>query len=148
MKIDSVDLSQKVVKNKTKTWPGLIGTGMTEFFIDDRMKEFLTEHIEHQEINFVKVDIVKHDYWLLNIVGLRDCMDYEQSEFTVYEKVNKPDQITKLVIKEDKVSELDIFRVLDRPEVIFVTEPLKTLMENHGFTGIRFFGGVDLSTFS
>ena len=147
VKIDGVDVRNMVVKNKTKTFPDLMGTGMTEFFVSERMKTFLTDHVERQDIHFVKVEIQKHDYWLLNIVGLRDCMDYERSQFTVYEKVNKPDHITKLVIREDEVSELDIFRLLDRPEVVFVTEPLKDRMEQQGFTGMRFFGGVNLTTF-
>lgn len=147
-RIDTLDLSQMVVKNKTKHFPDLIGTGMTEFFVTNQLKNFLIKHVKGHELNFVKVEIATHAYWLLNIIGLRDCMDYERSTYTTYEKFDKPDQITKLVIREDQVSELDIFRISDRPELVFVTESLKSLMESKGFTGIRFFEGTDLTTFS
>ena len=147
IKLDSIDVSQLVIKNKTKIFPDLLGTGLTEFLVSERLRDFLIENVKAQEINFVKVKITKFDYWLINIVNLRDCMDYEQSEYTVYKKVNKPDQITNLVVKEDQISELDMFRISDRPEMVFVTESLKKLLEDQGFTGIRFFGGANLTVF-
>ncbi|MGD1842381.1 MAG: imm11 family protein [Thermonemataceae bacterium] len=141
----SVDLRKMVLKNKTKLYPDLLGTGSTEYFVSEPLRLFIEQNVKHQPINFIEVTIADKKYWLLNIIGLRNCMDYEQSTYTVYEKVNKPDQITKLVVREDKLYELDLFRLLDRPEIVFVTEPLKKALDKEGFTGIRYFDNMDLT---
>ncbi|WP_411812465.1 imm11 family protein [Chryseobacterium scophthalmum] len=143
-KIDEINTFDFVVKNKTKKFPDFWGTGSQEFFVSNELKNFLEKNIKKQHINFLEFTIEKKQYWFLNIVGLRDCMDYENSVYSKYEN-NEPDEITNLVIDEEKIDEYDIFRLKDNPVKLFVTESLKLKMEELNFSGIEFLESMDLT---
>lgn len=143
-KIDEINTFDFVVKNKTKKFPDFWGTGSQEFFVSNELKNFLEKNIKKQQINFLEFTIEKKQYWFLNIVGLRDCMDYENSVYSKDEN-NEPDEITNLVIDEEKIDEYDIFRLKDNPVKLFVTESLKLKMEELNFSGIEFLESMDLT---
>ncbi len=132
------------LKNKTKNYPDLLGTGSSEFFVSNQLKTFLENNIKKQRINFLEFTIEKKQYWFLNIVGLRDCMDYENSIYSKYEN-NEPDEITNLVIDEEKIDECDIFRLKDNSIPVFITDVLKIKLEEMNFTGIKIIESMDLT---
>ncbi|MDC7242091.1 MAG: hypothetical protein PQJ50_17185 [Spirochaetales bacterium] len=144
-KVDIVDDSKLVIKNKSKILPDYIGTGSSEVFISEQLKNFLNEKDLKQIINYVPIVLFKKNYYLLNIIGLRDCMDYSKSEYTTYPKNDLPDKITSLVFDETKINSIDIFRMKDKSLHIFVTEKLKRELENKKFTGIKFYESMDLT---
>ena len=143
-RIDEINTFNFVVKNKTKKFPDYWGTGSQELFVSSELKTFLEKNILKQQLNFIEFTIEKKQYWFLNIVGLRDCMDYKNSVYSKYEN-NEPDEITNLVIDEEKIDEYDIFRLKDNPVKLFVTESIKLKMEELNFEGIDFDANMDLT---
>lgn len=143
-KIDEIKTYNFILKNKTKNYPDLLGTGSSEFFVSNQLKTFLENNIKKQRINFIEFTIEKKQYWFLNVVGLRDCMDYENSIYSKYEN-NEPDEITNLVIDEEKIDECDIFRLKDNSIPVFITDVLKIKLEEMNFTGIKIIESMDLT---
>jgi hypothetical protein len=143
--IEEVDFQKILVKNVTKEFPDLMGTGSSEFFVTERFKNLLEEKLSKQKIKFIEGVIHKRKYFLLNIIGLRDCMDYEESIFNTYKKVNLPHQITKLVVNENKVEHFDLFRLKDKPIHIFLTLAMKEIMQKEKFRGLDYIESMDLT---
>jgi len=143
-KIDEIKTDNFILKNKTKNYPDLLGTGSSEFFISNEFKNFLENNIIKQKINFIEFTIGKKQYWFLNIIGLRDCMDYKNSVYSKYEN-DQPDEITNLVIDEKKIDENDIFRLKDNSIPVFITDSIKIKLEEMNFTGIKIIESMDLT---
>ncbi|MFC7348464.1 imm11 family protein [Chryseobacterium zhengzhouense] len=143
-KINEIKTFNFTLKNKTKNYPDLLGTGSSEFFVSNELKTFLEKNITKQKINFIEFTIGKKQYWFLNIIGLRDCMDYKNSIYSKYEN-NQPDEITNLVIDEKKIDQNDIFRLKDNSIPIFITDSIKIKLEEMNFTGIKIIESMDLT---
>lgn len=125
------------------TFPDLLGTGSSEFLVSDRFKAVLERHGRRDELNFVPIEVEGRPYHLLNLLGLRDAMDREQSVYTAFDD-GFPDTIEWLEVVPDRVDEYDIFRLETKPELVFVSAALRTALEAEGVTGLRFFGGRNL----
>lgn len=134
-----------ILKNISKKFPDLMGTGSSELFLSDELKLFFENFIEKQDLNFIPYLINKKQYWLLNIVGLRDCMDYDKSDYSTYNHNGFINEIKNLVVREEKINAFDIFRLKDKPVNIFVTESIKLKMEELKFEGIDFEDNMDLT---
>lgn len=82
-------------------------------------------------------------YWIFNLLSVIDAMDMSQSDYTVYPEsagklAGKMRKIKQLVLDEDKLQGVHMFRLKNRPTYVFVSEELKAKLENEGVTGIRF----------
>lgn len=143
--ISKVDFQKIIIKNVTKKFPDLMGTGSSEFFVTERFKNFLEEKISTQKLRFIEGILHQKKYFLLNIIGLRDCMDYEKSVYTTYKSVSLPHQISKLVVHETKVHHLDLFRLKDKPLHIFISLALKEIMQKENFIGLEYIESMDLT---
>lgn len=79
------------------------------------------------------------DYVLLNVIGIVSCADLDQSE---YESLGDEDDpmhvIDKLVIKTDRVKGLDIFLVLEDPQLIVISERVHRHLQGYPFKDIYF----------
>ena len=137
--------NKMILKNISKKFPDLLGTGSSELFLSDELKLFFESFIQKQELNFIPYLINKKQYWLLNIVGLRDCMDYDKSDYTTYSHNGFINEIKKLIVREEMIEEFDIFKLKDKPVNIFVTESLKLKIEELNFEGIDFEDNIDLT---
>lgn len=124
------------IKWKTKKIPDLLGPSTSELFISSRFKEVLEQEVKNQQIHYIKTTILKDTFWFLNILGVRDCMDYERSKYTT--KKGVVNKIENLVIEEEKLEEYDIFRLKHNFISVFVTEPLKNKLEEAELQGIEF----------
>ncbi len=71
-------------------------------------------------------------------------MDYEKSVYTTHDN-NEPDEITNLVINDEKIDEFDIFRLKDDPIPVFITSALKSKLDDANCTGIKFIDSKDLT---
>ena len=143
--IESISTARLTIENRSGHYPDVMGTGSSELFVRDRLKAFLQCKMPSRKIRFPEIEIAEEKYSLLNIVGLRGCMDHDHSTYTVFERTGLPDQITNLVIIDDMIDEFDLFRIHDKPQFVFATEPLKEEMESQAFTGIRFIDSMDLT---
>src|SRR5690554_3078445 len=78
------------------------------------------------------------DYKIANVVGLVSCIDENKSDLDYFDD-GDIEFINKLVLKESKVpSDLDIFRLRERPTLVIVSDVLKTAIEGSGMTGCVF----------
>ncbi len=143
--LKNVDCSKIEIKNKTKKITDFIGSGKSEFFINEKLKELLIKYVKNQELNFLQTNILNKEYWLLNIVGLRDCMDKDKSKFTVFEANGEPDEITNLTVHETQINEYDIFRIKEKPLHIFITEALKEELEKQQVSGLKYIDSMNLT---
>jgi hypothetical protein len=78
-------------------------------------------------------------YYVLNICNLIKALDLERSRYRY--SVTDPSIIMGLthpVLKEDKIKGLDILRLQEYEESIFISERLKKAMEEAGITGCDF----------
>lgn len=143
--INHINPSVFILKNKTKKLPDLLGTGSSELFISKRLKDLLEEKGLKQKIKYIPVTILEHSYFLLNIIGLRDCMNYSESIFTTFTNHDLPDKITSLIVNMDKIETLDLFRLKDKPIHIFITDKLRKELEEKEITGVHYIESMDLS---
>ncbi|WP_143337235.1 imm11 family protein [Dokdonia pacifica] len=132
------------LKNKTKELPDVIGTSLSHFFINDKVKAILKKEITEQEINFLPVKLDIHTFWLVNIVGLLDCFDYKNSEYTTF-KNGLPRKIFDIKFIENNIPEIAIFRIKESPIKLFITEKLKNILEEAGVTGVKYSDNMDLT---
>jgi len=143
-KITSVNEANIKGENTREKKSDLIGTGDSVYFVSEKLKNILTSHISEEDVYFLPQVIYGDDYYLLNITGLKECMDLENSTYSTFEN-GMPDEITKLVLEEDKIEAYAIFRIKEKPLHIFVTEKLKKSLEEHNCTGILFMDSMDLT---
>ncbi|WP_210150138.1 hypothetical protein [Chryseobacterium scophthalmum] len=52
-KINEIKTFNFTLKNKTKNYPDLLGTGSSEFFVSNELKTFLEKNITKQKINLL-----------------------------------------------------------------------------------------------
>ncbi len=143
-KVESFTMDNAVIKNKTKKNPDLISQGDVILFASKHLKKILKDNLSKQEINFPEITFNKKPYFLINLIGLRDCMDRKLSKFTQFPNGNV-DEITSLVVIKNKIEEIDMFRIPEYPLEIFVTENLKEILETEQCTGIKFSESMDLT---
>lgn len=73
------------------------------------------------------------DFWILNILDLVDCFDWEKSDYVKRTKhINPnefwPDDITNLEMIDQKIHGRNIFRMLDFPTDIFISRHLEAII--------------------
>ncbi|GGG41206.1 hypothetical protein GCM10011344_47620 [Dokdonia pacifica] len=129
------------VKNKKKKIPDILKSG--EVLVNEKVKKLLEEQTT-AIINYIPLKVDKYDYWLLNIINHLDCFDYENSEFTTL-KSGKPFKITNLKLITQNIPEIAIFRLKEKSSTLFVTDKLKTILEEANVTGIRFNEDMNLT---
>jgi len=135
------------IKNVTKNFPDcMAASGFCETFVNDKFKDLLQKFIPEDKIDFIKV---KHtfrgrQYYLINLLDVKNCMDYENSEYTTYDNKELKD-ITKLVVIPNKTDKYDIFRIKEKLTNIFITEDLKNEIESMNITGVKFIETMNLT---
>lgn len=134
------------IKNKSKKYPDFTGVGTSEFFVNKKFKEKIEEYIAPSKVKFINVKVVDQDYWLLNILQIKDVINRERSEIEYYDN-GEIDEIYNLQINQQDIDKYDIFRLKEYPVPIFITDDLKNVFQDSNFTGITYFSSCDLSEF-
>jgi hypothetical protein len=64
-----------------------------------------------------------------------DAIDMDESIFKVYPQATV---FNKIVLLEERVRGIDIFRLKEKPSMVFVSEKFKEMTENHKLRGFNF----------
>lgn len=105
--------------------------------VSTRFKDILSSLPDSKYIQFIKCKSnyakQKEEFWIMNILELVDCFDWEKSEYikeTKYINPNEfwPDAITRVEMIDEKTNGRNIFRVLDFPTYIFISKHLEGII--------------------
>lgn len=138
---DEIKFSSIWLKNVSKRFPDLMGTGSSEYFITDKFKDLILSMESPENIHFIHGVFTRKpkEYWLMNLLNNVECFDWENSEYTIYDEARVGrkaiNEIEKLAIKEEKVNGRNIFQIAEYPFSIYISQKLKDAMEEHGITG-------------
>ncbi|HEX3048826.1 MAG TPA: DUF1629 domain-containing protein [Bacillota bacterium] len=119
--------------------------------ISDKFRNILVD-ISPEFLEFFPVQIVCEktneidaSYYFLNILHNIPCFDWEQSDYGTLGFDDIIIKVSKLVIKPDFVKERDIFRIKELPELIFISEKLRTILEREAISGMEFINIEDVT---
>lgn len=105
-----------------------------------KAKKVIEEIVKVDEVEFLPcyLDGVNEIFYILNILGQEDCVDYEKSKFTRFP--SNPNKIMSFEYIEfkNKVNR-HFFRIKDLPYChYFVSQEAKEKLENAGLKGLDF----------
>jgi hypothetical protein len=93
----------------------------------------------------VKIEEIKNDFEILNVLDLVACVDEENSEFDKwpesdgrYDKIGKFRMFTRLCIDEKIAQGHHLFRLVEWPLALIASSELKEFLEKLNVTGIIF----------
>lgn len=133
---DIGDPTIKFRNKKAKITDYIMGIGRFPI-VSTRFKDLLSSLPDSEYIQFIKCKSnyfkQTEEFWMMNILELVDCFDWEKSEYvkrTKYSNPNEfwPDDVTKVEIIDEKTNGRNIFRVLDFPTYIFISKQLEGLI--------------------
>lgn len=105
--------------------------------ISNRFKEILAALPDSQYMQFIPCQSnyskASEQFWVLNLLELVDCFDWENSEYIKRTKhINPsefwPDEVTRVEMRADKIGDRNIFRMLDSPTNIFISKYLENII--------------------
>jgi len=104
----------------------------------EKAKNLIEEICDKNEVEFLPCELENTDkqYYIFNILGLEDCVDYEKSKYKNY-----PSNPNKVMFFEhiefNKTINRHFFRIKDLPYCYyFVSEEAKEKLEKSGLTGL------------
>lgn len=116
--------------------PGLVFSGRLCRLLQDMMLtnlQYFPLHIAHAPDG-----ATGEGYWIVNVVGVVDCVDREASDLE-YFKDGDIEFVNRLVLDEGKIPPgLDIFRLAGRSTLVVVSQTLKDAIVGAGMTGFVF----------
>lgn len=143
--IENLKLRNVLVKNYTKIFPDFMGTGSVEIFVNDKLKEILTHHLKLEDVKFHEIKFHDRTYYLVNLLNLKECMDYKNSIYTTYSSSNALRKITSLEVLDSELSEIELFRMKEKPTHLFATEQLVSILRKNNVSGIDYNSSKDLT---
>ena len=124
-----------------------VANHLTYLIVSDDVKQVLeqegVQNIEYLPVSIYdqKKRLASSEYFILNVLGTVDCLDYEKSEYE--RSLVNPARIQhfdKVEIHEDKVPEdIKIFRLKDRPAMIFIRSDLLKAFKKNKLSGFETF---------
>lgn len=133
---DIGDPTIKFRNKKAKITDYIMGIGRFPI-VSTRFKDLLSSLPDSEYIQFIKCKSnyfkQTEEFWMMNILELVDCFDWEKSEYTKRTKYSNPnefwpDDVTKVEMIDEKTNGRNIFRVLDFPTYIFISKQLEALI--------------------
>jgi hypothetical protein len=89
-------------------------------------------------VEYLPLDCDEGEFWLVNVLDVADCLDWEQSELTYFDDGGLKG-IRRYVFKPDCLEEHHMFRTPEHKySRIFVSDEFKALVENSNLVGLRF----------
>ncbi|WP_232371659.1 imm11 family protein [Leptospira ainazelensis] len=131
----------------------LVLTGLPGLVISGKFKNSLDsagiKNIEYIPARIFDSHLKKNfeDYFVANIIGLVDCIDFQRSKLTM--RAAFPDKIRnieELYIDESKLNDLPIFRLKRRITLVLISESLKQILESSKLQGIEIIPANGYST--
>ncbi|MBX2924705.1 MAG: hypothetical protein KF746_21060 [Chitinophagaceae bacterium] len=133
------------LKNKTKNYPDLMGDTMRNLIISEKFKQLLELIEEPKKIQFIPVDVSGKKYFLLNILNVISCFNWEQSKYTTFSNPKVLDEVTHLVLNKEPLKGVNIFRMKEEPFPVFISRKLHDALVDYGITGVEFIYTMDLT---
>ncbi|EMO70807.1 hypothetical protein LEP1GSC120_2183 [Leptospira santarosai str. 200702252] len=122
----------------------LVVTGLPGLLISKKFKSVL-ESAGVKNVEYIPATIFDShlkisfaDYFIANIIGLVDCIDFKRSKLTM--RAAFPDKIRdidKLYIDESKTNNLPIFRLARRMTLILISDSLRDILESAKLQGVE-----------
>jgi len=117
--------------------------GLNGLVVNKRLKEhFDSLELENVQVLPVDIELVTgevYEYFILNIVGKYDIVDYEKSDVQISENTGFVRNYRSLsFVDTDDLILPEIFRWSEFLPVIIASDKVKLAIEAGGFTGIRF----------
>lgn len=105
--------------------------------INQRGIDVLKEYF-HGTTELLPLNYEKEPYFIINVVDLVDCVDYEKSIVTRFDS-GRIMGFEKYVFIEEKIKDKHIFKIIDEPErAPFVSDTFRNRVMDSGLTGFRF----------
>lgn len=123
----------------------LVAPALPGLLVSSRLRSVFDENgvdnIQYFPVNLTLSDgtVSSVRYFVANIVGRVACIDFERSDIVVSGDPMVVDAINSLVLHEDLIQDLDIFRLGELPVTIVVSSRLKNAIERSGVTGVAFY---------
>ena len=136
-KSNVVSINLNIVAKTGRKPDYLIGTGLP--IVSEKIRQILEREVSK---TYQYIDTNLEGYFLLHVVGLVKCFDWENSIYTKHppflsELQDRPDKVEKLVLNK-AVEGLDIFRMYEEPVTLFISDRLKGIFEKNGVTGVEY----------
>lgn len=91
------------------------------------------------QVEVLPLSFKTKQYFLVNVINILDCIDYDASEFERYEPNGRIMFFHKYSFREDKLLKSNIFKTTDEPEGIpFVTDAFVDFVKKSDLTGFKF----------
>ena len=108
-------------------------------FCSEKAKKVIEEICDENEVEFFPCNLEGENeiYFIMNILGQEDCVDYEKSKFTRF-----PSNLNKIMFFEhiefkEKINR-HFFRIKDLKFQYFISEEAKEMLEKAGLKGSVF----------
>ena len=111
-----------------------------------KTKKLLEKICDANEVEFLpcRLEGTENQYYILNVLGLEDCVDYNKSQFKTFPSSNKIMFFEHIEFKKDVKKH--IFRIKDLPYChYFISEETKNLLENSNLQGLKFSNDLFIS---
>ncbi len=140
------EIAHTPVPIEIKTVNGVVFPDAVTFMLplfSGKLKTLL-DQLGVDNIQYYEVEMIDQEtegkagmkYWLANIIGLKDCIDEEESVGEYDDYLEEYDWEI-LVIDPQKTDGLKIFRLSDERMLIIIDETIKNAIESAGLEGIR-----------
>ncbi|MDL1923121.1 hypothetical protein FBQ95_10975 [Chloroflexi bacterium CFX3] len=114
---------------------------LSDILICDAVAREALEPLVGQAVEFLPLDCPnepQRSLWLLNVLTVAECLDYERSEFTYWDS-GAVKAVRRYVFRTGCLEGQHIFRLpLFNYVEIYVSDEFKRLIEQQGLTGLRF----------
>ena len=107
-------------------------------FCSEKAKTVIEEICDENEIEFFPCNLegTADTYYIMNVLGLEDCVDYDKSKFTRFPSTGRIMFFEHIEFKE-KVNK-HFFRLKDLKFQYFISHETKEKLERAGLTGLVF----------
>lgn len=122
----------------------LLGNTSSFLIVDNLVKDVIkansTDEIEYLAFNLLdhKGRVHSSDYFIINPIGSRDCLNHELSDIEYFEGDTKEVvDVHRFVLDPEKLSDQPVlFRIKEEPSEYVIGENLLQLFKDNGFTNI------------
>lgn len=92
-----------------------------------------------ESIELLPLKTDHRDFYLLHVLDIVDCIDYERSEIAYYESTGRLAGIVKYVFKKELIEGKPIFMLPeDGMPNIYISDEFKKAIEDNGLEGVKF----------
>lgn len=111
---------------------------VSSFILNEKSYKILYPYIKN-EAQIFKVKCENDNLYVVNIINIIDCLDYDKSEINRFPSSGRVMRVIKYVFKIEKLKNATIFKLPEFPKGIsYVTEEFKNVVEENNIKGFKF----------